>query len=297
MVTTIVLKRLDYNSIHPKLTAALDQFVVIDLRELGFVKPDGTVLLLMMIRRILSRDGAMVKIRLPRPATERSGGGLSYLARIGFFDKLPPTVLFDERDRLNLDRVLENGERPAKHFTRIMDRWDSVLRRERLSSVVQVFIDFLKRLDHPAVTEPTALTDLLNETFLNLIDHGNPDGEEPPPFFSQIQCYRNNTMNLVVGDEGVGILGSLKKVYPLDSDRAALTAVIKERASRFKNENDERGGGIARIFKLATDLGLSCRLRSGSAEAVARSDKSPAAERISIRKAQAFSGTQLFLWK
>jgi len=292
-MNNISISTLDYDRIASILPIQNDGTIHFDLSPLKFVKPDGIVLLTLLLRRLQLNENRVVKLSLPN-VNEEGHCPLSYLKRIHFFDKLQIATIFAEEDQHKLEQLRHRHEHPSTQFTKIIDKFDTGLQRYRLDEIVQVFVEFLKQAKSIDDNEAPFLSDLLNETFLNLIDHGNPEADAPPYYCAQIQCYpKRKGMALALGDSGIGIKASLNLAHYFGSDMDALKAVIERKVSRFAAKNPERGGGIRRIFSLAANLRIHCRLRSGGAEALLRND----GRTFSFTNSFPFSGTQIFLWK
>jgi hypothetical protein len=292
-MNTISISILDYDHIASILSIQRDGVIHFDLSRLEFVKPDGIVLFTLLLRQLQLNENRVIKLFLPN-INEEGPCPLSYLKRIHFFDKLHTATIFNEEDQHKLEQLRHRYEHQSTQFTKIIDKFDTGLQRYRLHEIVQVFVGFLKEAKSINLNEAQFLNDLLNETFLNLIDHGNPEADEPPYYCAQIQCYpRRQGMTLALGDSGIGIKASLNLAHHFGSDMEALKAVIEKKASRFAAMNTERGGGIRRIFSLASHLRIHCRLRSGGAEALLRND----GRTFSFTNSFPFLGTQIFLWK
>ena len=134
---------------------------------------------------------------------------------------------------------------------------------------------------------------LITETFSNLVEHAHLGGPILPYYCSQIQHYpQRQGFRLAIGDLGVGIRDSLNTIYNFETDIQALTAVVKCGVSRMSRKNQERGGGIRYIFKIAKILNIGCCLRSG--EGVISIDLRGD---ITADQGACFPGTQLFVWK
>lgn len=290
---TISITNLIYDNIHSFFPLPMEREIHIDLSQLEFVRPDGIVLLTLLLRQLQLREERAIKISLPN-FNEGDYCPLSYLWRIHFFDKLSATTIFEDEDRYKLEQLKNYREHQSTQFTNIIDNVDTSLQRNRLNEIVEVFIGFLRRVKSIKENEVQYLSELLNETFLNLLDHSKPDEKEPPYYCAQIQCYpKRSGMSLVIGDSGVGIKESLNLAHNFNSEKEALKAVIEKRISRFASSNPERGGGIRRIFSLASNLHIHCRLRSGDAEALLMND----GRTISLKESFPLQGTQIFLWK
>lgn len=289
----ISITNLIYDNIHSFFPLPVEKEIHFDLSQLEFARPDGIVLLTLLIRQLQLREEHTIKISLPN-LKEGDYCPLSYLWRIHFFEKLGATTIFESEDRYKLEQLKHYREHQSTQFTKIIDNFDTGLQRIRLHEIVEVFIGFLRQAKSINENEAQYLSELLSETFRNLLDHGNPDEKEPPYYCAQIQCYPKRTgMSLVIGDSGVGIKASLNLAHHFNSEKEALKAVIEKRVSRLVSSNSQRGGGIRRIFSLASNLHIHCRLRSGDAEALLMND----GRTISLKESFPLQGTQIFLWK
>ena len=114
---SVSLERLDYKSVSSIFGLIEENIVHCDLTSLTFATPDGTIPFLLLLKKIQQNNGAMLKLSLP-DFSEANHCPLSYLGRIGFFDKLGPTVLYDKSDRFKLQKLqVHFRPSPSKHRT------------------------------------------------------------------------------------------------------------------------------------------------------------------------------------
>lgn len=81
---TISITNLIYDNIHSFFPLPMEREIHIDLSQLEFVRPDGIVLLTLLLRQLQLREERAIKISLPN-FNEGDYCPLSYLWRIHFF--------------------------------------------------------------------------------------------------------------------------------------------------------------------------------------------------------------------
>lgn len=290
---TFRISKLDYPTILSVVSEPYRDHICLDFSSLEFVQSDGLVLLTLFLHSELVTDQ---HIEMVLPEIKRDEPcPLTYMKRMHFFDKVN-NLTFSGYDASKLNELGNIQEHHSPIFTPLLDPMGNFAIGENgdnLDTLIDSFVSFL-RVHYGLTTSLIRhLKQLITETLSNLFEHSQPDGSSLPYYCSQIQHYpKRQGFRLAIGDLGVGIRNSLNTIHSFETDINALTAVVEDGISRMRDQNEERGGGIRQIFRIAKILELGCRLRSGSG--VINID--PQADIEAYRSAW-FPGTQLFVWK
>lgn len=290
---TFRISKLDYPTILNVVSEPYRDHIRLDFSSLEFVQSDGLVLLTLFLHSELVTDQ---HIEMVLPEIKRDEPcPLTYMKRMHFFDKVN-NLTFSGDDASKLNELGNIQEHHSPIFTPLLDPMGNFAIGENgdnLDTLIDSFVSFL-RVHYGLTTSLIRhLKQLITETFSNLFEHSQPDGSSLPYYCSQIQHYpKRQGFRLAIGDLGVGIRNSLNTVHNFETDINALTAVVEDGISRMRDQNEERGGGIRQIFRIAKILGLGCRLRSGSGTI----SFDPHTD-IEAYQSARFPGTQLFVWK
>jgi len=143
-----------------------------------------------------------------------------------------------------------------------------IARIEEESEVVDLVNAFDARLaarypldDSPRMT----LVRIMIELFQNIPQHSNATGTAPNPHgVAAMQDYGDGIF-LAIADKGVGLRASLsvRDDEPIDTDAAALDAVVLRGLSRFKDPG--RGQELTRIYKMVRSWDGTIAVRTGDA--------------------------------
>lgn len=115
--------------------------------------------------------------------------------------------------------------------------------------------------DSPRMT----LVRVMIELFQNIPQHSNATGDcENPHGIAAMQDYGDGVF-LAIADKGIGMRSSLsvRDDEPIESDAAALDAVILRGLSRFKDPG--RGQELMRIYKMVRSWDGTIAIRTGNA--------------------------------
>ena len=290
---TFRISKLDYTTILNVVSESYRDDICLDFSSLEFVQSDGLVLLTLFLHSELV-TGMHIEAILPEIKRDEPCP-LTYMKRMHFFDKVD-NLTFSDDDASKLTELGKIQEHHSPIFTPLLDPLGQFAIGENgdnLDALIDSFVSFLRVHYGLTTTLVRHLKQLITETFSNLFEHSQPDGTSLPYYCSQIQHYpMRQGFRLAIGDLGVGIRNSLNTIHSFETDINALTAVVERGISRMRDQNEERGGGIRQIFRIAKILHLGCRLRSGSgAITIGPQDDNKAGQ------GTWFPGTQLFVWR
>ena len=292
-MTTIPIYKLDYRTILNIASESQRNDICLDFSSLNFVQPDGLVFLTLFLNSEMVA-GLHIKATLPEIKWDEQCP-LTYMNRMHFFEKANNLTISDG-DESKLAELGKMQEHVSRNFTPLvdsLDKYDISENEDNLDTLIDSFVNFLQVHYSLSKTLVRLLKQLITETFLNLVEHSQPDGTVLPYYCSQIQHYpQRQGFRLAIGDLGVGIRKSLNTIHNFGSDIEALIEVVENGVSRMSNQDQERGGGIKYIFEIAEILKIGCCIRSGKGEISIN-------PRGMITKTDGtwFPGTQLYVWK
>ncbi len=246
--------------------------IVLDLSELGFVDPYGMGILCLMGRH-LSAKYWDIMCRLPlNPDIE------SYLTRMKVFDVLSSYV--------TLERMPQIGHPPV-HNERLLEVV-AIEARQDIEQVLGVLearvVSILSDELHYTVREITGFKNVVAELCHNIIDHSGDKG------FVVAQRYVNHKLNkkfAIIGvcDLGMGIRKSLSSRHDVSqwSHGHAIKMAIQKDFSR----GDTRGLGLFIVRQICQENGGSLHIRSGDERVYIRGN------RVYVHSSAPFPGTQV----
>ena len=290
---TFRISKINYPTILNVVSDSHRDDICLDFSSLEFVQSDGLVQLTLFLHSELVADSRVIAI-LPEIRREDKCP-LTYMKRMHFFEKVDNLTMSND-DESKLIELGNLQEHRSPNFTPLLDpygRFAIGKNGDNLDTLIDSLVSFLRVRYSLTTNLVRHLKQLITETFSNLFEHSQPNETGLPYYCSQIQHYpKRQGFRLAIGDLGVGVRNSLNTIHNFESDINALTAVVKDGISRMRDQNEERGGGIRQIFRIAKILDLGCRLRSGSGAI----NIEPQAN-IEAYQSAWFPGTQLFVWK
>jgi hypothetical protein len=238
--------------------------VIIDLSNVGFIKPMGVISVLLLVESIAKMDAPeRPDLNLIAPAHP---GVLDYLLKIELIAALKSLCEWKIPSRIKVGEGKLKPVIPIKRFC----NWEEI---DDIAVAMQnTFHTKLRGL--ATLLQPCDV--VFSELAINVVEHANSNGGF---VLAQQYDYRDGSkLEIAVGDCGIGILGSLnqnKKIRgQFNSDRQAITRVLQGGFSRHNNRY--RGYGLHNMKEeLIGAPDRSLTLRSGTGYAIIHAGRRP----------------------
>ena len=219
----------------------------IAMGDVRFVHPYGAVVLFtacLQLSRATGYPVGLAGLRLDVHA---------YLRRIDFFNKATPLVYaIDPFDPLN-DLSRSSASSNVLELIQVVTKADVYEMSNRARRILTHWL-------HDASYDIDQVVTVLAEVCSNVVDHSQSCG------YVVIQKYNHGhyvEVQLAISDLGVGIRGSLTRVYGNLEETGA--GYIWRAVNGLSSRSGERGGqGLAAIRRIATGSGGSLSIRSGT---------------------------------
>ncbi|GEC92456.1 hypothetical protein [Brevibacillus brevis] len=207
--------------------------VNIDLSKLGRISPAGCIALLTSLKS-LDRY-FFLNVTIP----ERDGV-IGYMERMDFFKHCPDDVKIDFELQLDMETIYNRQRHNTKNKLLEIHKATKYSEVGELCRSIKRIIG--NSLVHGRVSD---LTSIASELANNAIEHGKSY------CLSCIQYYPSKrTVEIAIGDEGIGIFNSISKVV-IGGKHHVIKRAILTRDSRHKDQ--ERGKGLLDVKARAFD--------------------------------------------
>jgi anti-sigma regulatory factor (Ser/Thr protein kinase) len=233
----------------------------LDLSRVGFIDPYGMVGLVLFLNH-LPPEALPVQFSLPGwpraeySEAEFSGGPVSYLTRMGFWEEV--YQLLDAKSE-------QIPVRPARLIDRSVLLDITIMRsHDAISVMLRKTGEILQNLGF-SITSRGHVLEVLSELCSNVLLHAQTEFGG----VAAMQTYRNRSgeryLVMSIGDAGIGVRRSLAAnmalAERLDSDAQALGVAVQPGASRFASGG--HGGGLPRVLEIARRYEGKVAFRSG----------------------------------
>jgi hypothetical protein len=238
--------------------------VIIDLSNVGFIKPMGVISILLLVESITKMNGSeQPDLLLLPPANPEV---LDYLLKIEFIPALKSLGRWKIPKKIKVSGHKIKPVIPITKFHNSQDIDDIAI------AMQNIFHTELSGLT--TLLQPCAVTFV--ELAINAVEHANSNGGF---VLAQRYDYHDGAkLEVAVGDCGIGILKSLnqnKKIRgQFNSARQAITSVLQGGLSRLNDRY--RGYGLHNMKdELIRAPDRSLTLRSGNGYAIIRTGRRP----------------------
>lgn len=234
----------------------------LDLSRVGFIDPYGMAGLVLFLNH-LPPEALPVQLSLPGwpraeySEAEFSGGPVSYLTRMGFWEEV--YQLLDAKSE-------QIPVRPARLIDRSVLLDITIMRsHDAISVMLRKTGEILQNLGF-SITSRGHVLEVLSELCSNVLLHAQTEFGG----VAAMQTYRNRSgeryLVMSIGDAGIGVRRSLAAnmalAERLDSDAQALGVAVQPGASRFASGG--HGGGLPRVLEIARRYEGKVAFRSGT---------------------------------
>ena len=229
------------------------QLAAIDMKKMDFLRPQGTIMLLLICKRIYEITGEPTKLFNITQSVH------SYLERVDFF-KFPFVYTTEKINFLNVfSRRLDSPT--IIEITNIQKPQDTANFETRVKNILESWFP-----ERASTQFSNNIATMITEICNNSLEHSNGHGKMGE-CYCMLQKYSfkpKPVIAIAVGDIGVGIRHHLQFTHKwvVDSDLKSIKYVIDGLSGR---EDGSGGMGIPFIKKTITNYSGSFSIRSGRA--------------------------------